>query len=251
MRRALTFCLSLLVLLTLVACGEPTPQDDPTEGTTTTTTTATTTTTNEDATTSTDEGDTIPTGLTVNTQATGAVKPDAATVGAKTITVGGKTYDFPCRVGDLMADGWYLSDKVTTDNFLAKTSTTLMGYFLYHNEASGVVSEFQMGVVYNDASTNQDLRECWLTCAAFFVNTGDQGTEDFLLPGGINKSSTAADVLAVFGEPDNNPQFEIAFAMEDQLSYHNHKDNGLTYYFAFNEDGTIYTITIDYVMEEE
>ena len=249
MKRALILCLSLFILLSLTACGETPPQSDPTPSTTTTTTT-TTTTANGDNTTSADEGDTVPSGLTVNTQATGTVTPNAADAGGKTITLGGKTYDFPCRVGDLMADGWYLSDKVTTDNFLAKTSTTLMGYYLYHNEASGVVSEFQMGVVYNEFDTNRDLRECLLTCAAFFVDTGEQGTEDFLLPGGINKSSTAADVLAVFGEPDDNSQFEVAFAMEDQLSYHNHKDSGLTYYFAFNEDGTIFSVTVDYVMEE-
>lgn len=68
---------------------------------------------------------------------------------------------------------------------------------------------------------------------------------DFVLPGGIIADSTAADVLSVFGNPNEAEGFESGYNLDDQLSYENNDKSGLSYHFTFNEDGTLYSCSIE------
>lgn len=182
--------------------------------------------------------------FTVDTTATGEIKNDAEPISSNKISLGDKTYAFPMKMSELMADGWSLSEGYEYENeFEPNTTTNLISYNLKSSDGT----EIMLDQVRNDSTTVKGIEDCVLT--GFHIDEYYFSENfDFVLPGGITKDSTAADVLSVFGDPNKTSDFKgYSYNLDDQLTYDQHSVSNICYSFTFYEDGTLSGIYIDYV----
>lgn len=176
----------------------------------------------------------------------GEVDTNAEGINSNKFTVVGTSFTLPCNTADLFNSGWHLSSNMTFDNnFEPETQTSLVSFYLYPPEEIGYSIDLRS--IYNENSENRPIEECELT-GIYLNGYSSSDDADFVLPGGITEKSTAADVLSVFGNPNDNSNFEYGYNLDDQLTYENHNNTGLTYSFTFNDDGTLYSVRIEYEM---
>lgn len=180
----------------------------------------------------------------VDTSVKGSIKDDAESINSKKIVLDGITYDLPCAVSQFFDDGYRLGKNMTfEDAFDANSTTNLVSFHMYNKDDRNFINFRQ---IFNNSDSEKTLKECLLTglqISVYDINSDD--SFDFVLPGGITKSSTAADVLEVFGNPNGNANFEYGYNLDDQLTYKNHNESHMTYHFSFNEDGTLYSLSIE------
>lgn len=175
----------------------------------------------------------------------GEIEENAEGINSNKFTVAGTSFTLPCNTSNLFDAGWTIKSNMTFDNFFeGKTETSLVSFEI---DSPDNDAEISLSSIYNDSEENKPLEECQLTGVKmdpyYFENA------DFVLPGGITKNSTAADVLSVFGNPNDNSNFEYGYNLDDQLTYENHNNTSLTYSFTFNDDGTLYSVRIEYEMQ--
>ncbi len=174
----------------------------------------------------------------VPTENKGTIK-EGVSINSNEVTISGKTYAFPVKISDLLSDGWYLSDNLEFDNeFGAKGTTSLIGFSLYHEDGS----EISLSSLYNDSDEVKKFEECILTGIEIYI----YDNVDFVFPGGITNKSTAADVLAVYGDPNETTDFDSGYNLNKQLTYVGNKETGFRISYVFNEvDGTLYAANIE------
>ncbi|MBR3974780.1 MAG: hypothetical protein IKJ88_02855 [Clostridia bacterium] len=175
----------------------------------------------------------------------GKVKEDAAAISDNKFELAGTTYTFPIKMSELFDNGWKLSDGYEYQTeFDANTQTSLISYYLVHESGIKII----LGQITNDSAEKKDIKDCILT--RFSIDTYYLETDaDFVLPGGIVPMSTAANILEVFGNPNTTTDFTMySYSMDDQLTYSKHASSNISYSFKFNDDGTLYSVHINYAV---
>ncbi len=166
-------------------------------------------------------------------------------VSSDQIVLAGKSYSFPLDLSMVFDDGWYLQEdakEVWRWEFKEETEYDLSGVSLFYDD----YSDFDVVRAYNPNQVARDLYGCQvLELRMRHFNTYVYSDFDFVLPGGITKNSTAADVLEVFGNPYTTNDFEEAESFQSALRYTNHKQTGMSFNFSFWEDGRLRSLTVE------
>ncbi len=174
--------------------------------------------------------------LEVDYETPGVVASDAAPVNSKTLVLNGVTVEMPVLVSTLVNNGWrFYSEEMGQQLVGPKTETNVMGFSLYLNDAACL----DITSVSNDADTEKPILDCHISRLVFLFDTETGAGFDFVLPGGITAGSTAADVLAIYGDVLDNESFDYVQVGKTMLYYEGHLETGLSFYFGFNEDGTL------------
>lgn len=174
----------------------------------------------------------------VDTSVKGSIKTGAESIDSNKVIINGVTYEIPCMTSELFNNGFYLSDNMTFENeFDANASTNLISFDLYNDEGNFI----DLSQIYNNSDSTKTLEECLLTELRIDVDeiTYADAAFDFVLPGGITKDSTAADILEIYGNPNSSDVFKNGYNLEHQLTYNNHNSSHMSYSFCFNDDGTL------------
>ncbi|MBR5498395.1 MAG: hypothetical protein IKV76_10495 [Clostridia bacterium] len=187
-----------------------------------------------------DDGETF----NVDTNTKGTINTDAEGIDSNKFILNDVTYELPFASAELFNNGYYISENLSfEDEFDANAATNLISFNLSHNNKTSYITLTQ---VYNDSDSFKTLKEC--TVSAFDIDFYYVHEDDnFVIPGGITKESTAANILEIFGDPNTTTEFENGYNLDDQLTYNNHKTSNISYSFTFNENGTLYSIHIDYL----
>ncbi len=249
MKKLFALLLAITMLFLLGSCTKGGNNTDTTTPENTTNQTQNTENNNEETTIQTDTNNKIVNDdgeeFIVDISNYGKVKEDAAAISDNKFELAGTTYTFPIKMSELFDNGWKLSDGYEYQTeFDANTQTNLISYYLVHESGLKIILE-QMT---NDSAEKKDIKECTLT--RFCLDTYYLETDsDFVLPGGIVPASTAANILEVFGNPNTSTDFTgYSFNLDDQLTYSKHPTSNISYSFAFNDDGTLYSVHIDYAV---
>ena len=189
--------------------------------------------------------------LEIDLSKKGDIKDDAPDINSNKIIFENKDIELPFSASVLFDNGWHFSSNTDAAEKLMKPNSTtdLISFYLYNENGD----EIMLRQAINNSDSEKRVQECDIS--AFYVDT-TQITESFgdvILPGGICLTSTAADVISVFGKPENNKYFENVYVYDDGITYENHKESGYTYSFHFyNEEdydgelnGYIHKLTIE------
>lgn len=161
---------------------------------------------------------------------------EKAPLNSKEVKLSGKTYTMPIKISDLIADGWELSAGSFKNEFKPKTKTSLVSFAMKNSEGAFV----DLIEAYNDTDSVQKLEDCLLTGFSISNLDSDSSKADFVFPGGIVKGSTAADVVSVYGDPNNSEFFtEYSYNLDKQLSYNVHKESKMSFSYVCNDDGLV------------
>ena len=175
--------------------------------------------------------------LKVDYETPGTIAEEAPGIGSKSFTLMGTTLEVPFLTSKLIENGWtFYSESVGQKMVSPETEANIMGFDMYLNDAAYLT----LGRLQNTASGEKPATECYVTKLTINMAEG----VEFVLPGGITQASTAADVLAVYGDVLENDSFDHVQVGNTMLYYAEHKDTGLSFYFGFNEDGTLSGVTI-------
>ncbi len=175
----------------------------------------------------------------VDTTVKGTIKEGASSIDNSNVVLCGKEYNFPIKISELIADGWYFSENQVIENDVDPESyARTNGIYLF----DGNGSEITIVEVYNELTEAAAIEECYISDLR--LNIEWENITDFVLPGGIIAESTAADILSVFGNPNKADGFESGYNLDDQLTYENNSASGLSFTFSFNDDGTAYSYII-------
>lgn len=192
--------------------------------------------------------------LKVDLSVKGEIKENAPDMHANQFLLNGVTVEMPIAMSSFYDLGWSIPEshyvQIKDELLEPERTTALISYFLTDPEGNKI----DLIRVVNEADTEATIDAC--AVSEFQMTTSyyqEEWFDDLILPGGICLRSTAADIIAVFGEPENNPYFNKVSVSEAGISYKDHKDNGLSYYFSFydNEDwngeleGKIYALRIE------
>lgn len=171
----------------------------------------------------------------------GKVAKNPRNLGSTTFELAGTAYTFPIKMSELHANGWTLSEGTKDKTEVnGNSSIILMGYSLVHE--SGM--KIKLSQIFNESEEKKDILECTLT--KFSVYTSDCTAEQgFVLPGGITNQSTAANILTYFGDPHGANAFANSDNYENSVYYIKHEISNLTYFFSFQEDGSLSDVEID------
>lgn len=170
----------------------------------------------------------------IDTTIRGTIEENAAAVTSSEIVLDGIKIQLPFAASVLIDNGWSFPSSATAqENLLRANATTNLISFYAYSENGDELSLLQ---AVNNADTEKSIQECDIT--SFELSTISL-TEDFgdcVLPGGISLYSTAADVLSVYGTPENNAYFETVYVYENGLRYENCKETGYSYSFRFFDE---------------
>ena len=173
----------------------------------------------------------------------GTVKEGAEAISSTKFELAGTSYTFPINMSEMFNNGWALSKGYEYETeFEANNSTNLVSYYLVHE--SGM--QISLNQITNDSSESKDIKECSLT--GFSIKKYDlAGDSDFVIPGGIVPKSTAANVISVFGNPNDAGEFsQDSYNLDEQLTYVQHNSSNISYSFSFSEDGSLYGVNIEH-----
>lgn len=173
--------------------------------------------------------------LEIDLSIRGEIRTDAPDIHTNQMILNGVTVEMPIQMSAMYASGWYMPESYyeqIKDSLLKPNKTTsLISYFLKNEEDQRI----NLLRVFNEANTEATIDSCAIS--EFSIGTNyfynDRMIADLILPGGICMKSTAADVIAVFGMPENNPYFNQVAVSESGISYYDHKDTGVSYHFSF------------------
>ncbi len=245
MKKVLAALLCVAFVISLVACGkntqgesgvEKTPTKQETKATETTKAPTEPTSAKQEATLPKEENAKIAdpedgTVLNVDIAARGEIKSNAPAMGSGEFILEGKTMQMPLSGAALANEGWHFSDNNTAKDAKLKpnTKTNLISFYIY--DADG--NEMMLEEAVNNSDTEKTVLECDITKFSIDLFGLSDTFADLILPGGICLYSKAADVIEVFGMPENNSNFESVEVYEDGIRYVEHKESGLCYYFSF------------------
>lgn len=181
--------------------------------------------------------------LTVDFNTHGEITPDAGAIETMALTLAGVTYDLPCAVSKLLDNGWrFYSDEIADQSVSADTETAVMGFNLYYGESEAVTAE--IGRLRNASTAKATVRDCVVTKLSITIPENAEDVVSFVLPGGINERSTAADVIEVFGSATDNEAFDFVQTGTTMIFYSEHKTTGASFAFNFNDDGTLTSVMV-------
>lgn len=181
--------------------------------------------------------------LTVDFKTHGEITSDAGSIETMAITLAGVTYDLPCAVSKLLDNGWrFYADEIAEQSVSAQTETSVMGFNLYYGESEVVTAE--IGRLRNDSTAKASVRDCVVTKISITIPEKAEDVVSFVLPGGINERSTAADVIEVFGSATDNEAFDFVQTGTSMLFYSEHKATGASFAFNFSDDGTLASVMV-------
>lgn len=156
---------------------------------------------------------------------------EVAPIEKSAICVAGQVYHFPVLYDCFSkSDQWSCEETAGSDSVTCRSKNNVTieigrtaGLYPEDNTVSGsVVTELKLQGNDNDHS------EAWI------------------LPGGITSASTAADVLAIYGDPNNTTHFsKDSFNTETTLIYKLQPVSRLSFSFAFSADGSIESVIIE------
>ncbi len=175
--------------------------------------------------------------FTVDLTARGEVAEDAAEITEKTVIINGHSYTLPVHYSDLIDNGWNLPEGYTFVNrYQPNTTTQLVGFFL----EDGNGGKLLIGQAKNPTDEEVGLENCLIGS----LSCNNVNTVDFVLPGGITANSTAADVIEIFGNPEDSEHFAWVSFDEDTLIYHENVASGVSFYFNFESNGRIKSFSV-------
>lgn len=150
---------------------------------------------------------------------------------ANEFVLDGITLELPFAASKLFDKGWHFSENSTAAEELLdpNTTTNLVSFYLYNSDGSSIMLEQAV----NDSDTAKPVGECDISAIGIHTYELTEAFGDLILPGGICLYSTAADVVSVYGTPENNEYFESVTVSEHGIGYIDHKDTGLSYSFHF------------------
>ncbi len=181
--------------------------------------------------------------LTVDFESHGEITPDAGTIETMSITLAGVTYSLPCAVSKLLENGWrFYSDAIADQSVDGEAHTYVMGFNLYYGESE--IATAEIGRLRNDSSAKAAVRDCFITKISINIPENAEDAISFVLPGGINECSTAADVIEVFGPATGNDAFDYVQTGTSMIFYSEHKNTGASFAFNFNKDGTLASVMV-------
>lgn len=189
--------------------------------------------------------------LTVDLTKRGKIENSAPAMNSGEFILEGVTLSLPFAASKLMDNGWHFSENSTAGEELmdAQATTNLVSFYLYDDDGNEILP---MQVI-NNADTAKTFAECEVTELKVHASEVGESFGGLILPGGICMNSTAADIIEVFGMPENNPYFDTVFVSDDGIQYIDHKETGFSYIFSFYtaEDsegelnGNIYSVMIE------
>lgn len=247
MKKLISILLCLILILSLTACGDTdantantnSAETETQEIPTTTATNGTTAATNGSTTTTAPNNATIDKvadpedGTILNTDITvrGEIKTNAPAINSGEFILEGTTMQFPFEGSALVNAGWKFSENTTAkDELLNPNSTTsLISFHLYDTDGNQVL----LYEAVNNSDSEKPVLECQISSLGINTYSLNETFGDLIFPGGICLRSTAADVLAVYGTPENNSNFERVEVSEHSIRYVENKASGLCYYFNF------------------
>ncbi len=181
--------------------------------------------------------------LKVDYETTGSVAPEAASINSATLVINGQTLQMPFTVSALTENGWHFYSEDSGQQLIsANTQASVMGFTLYWNDTPYL----DLSGVRNDSAAQKPLLECTVDTLIMDLNQENMAELEFVLPGGITKDSTAADVLAVYGDVMQNEAFDHVQVGNTMLYYVDNEQTGLSFYFGFRDDGTLKRISISF-----
>lgn len=252
------FCIlsSALLLLSLVACSnEADSSHSNIENPTTAATenldiSAATTPSTEPPASTTVSDPTSGTVLNVDLTVRGEIKEDAPNIHANQLILEGNSVEMPIPISALNDMGWTLPEakyNVLKDRLLKpQRTTTFVSADLKDEDGNSITLQR----VYNSFSEEKHFGDCALSEFLLWDHNINDTFDGIILPGGICMNSTAADVIAVFGKPENNPYFARVSVSESGISYYDHIDTNVSYVFSFHDadagqrNGQIYCLHI-------
>lgn len=180
--------------------------------------------------------------LMVDYETPGTIAEDAPDIASTTLVIHGVSLEMPFQTSALVDSGWtFYSEDVGQQMVAANTEASMMGFSMYLNETAYV----DLGSVINNDASQKPVLECSVTRLTInLLDSMEDDGFDFVLPGGITKDSTAADVLAAYGDVLENENFEYVQVGNTMLYYADQKESGLNFYFGFHEDGTLDCVTV-------
>ncbi len=192
--------------------------------------------------------------LKINLSVKGEIKENAPDMHANQFLLNGVAVEMPIAISSFYDLGWSIPEshyvQIKDELLEPERTTSLISYYL----TDTVGNKIELIRVVNEADTEATIDAC--AVSEFIMHTSyyqEEWFDGLILPGGISLKSTAADIIAVFGEPENNPYFNKVSVSESGISYKDHKDNGLSYHFSFYDsedgsgelDGKIYALRIE------
>ena len=241
MKKVLAIILCLALVITLAACGKntesmPDNEQSPTKQETTATTAVneeqteiTTATSPKEIGKITDPED--GTVLDVDLSIRGEIKDNAPSLNSGDFILEGKTMQLPLAGSALTDEGWHFSENGTAKDTKLKpnTTTNLVSFHIY--DADG--NEMLLYQAVNDSDSEKSALECQISSFGVDTFSLNESFGDLVLPGGICLFSKAADVIEVFGTPENATNFERVEVFEHSIRYVEHNESGLCYTFSF------------------
>ena len=169
--------------------------------------------------------------LDVDLNVRGEIKSNAPALNAGELILEGTTMQFPFAGSALTDKGWHFSENSTAkDAVLDPNSTTnLVSFYIYDSDGNSLL----LRQAINVSDSAKPVLECQISsfrADTFFLY---ENFGDLVLPGGICLFSKAADVIEVFGTPENNRNFERVEVFEHSIRYVENKESGLCYDFGF------------------
>lgn len=169
--------------------------------------------------------------LDVDLNVRGEIKSNAPAMNSGEFILEGTAMQIPFAGSVLSDKGWHFSENNSAkDTVIDPNSTTnLVSFYVY--DADG--NEILLYQAINDSDAVKPVLECQISSFAVDTFSLNETFGDLILPGGICLYSKAADVIEVFGAPENNSNFERVEVFEHGIKYVENKESGLCYYFSF------------------
>ena len=182
---------------------------------------------------------TAPVGLSCDITNEGTVSDQAPALGAYAFISDGETYTLPLPVSTLTEKGLYHTVPEEDNSFKAQLQYKLLtGFSLYRKTDNEESVVFRIYSLSNPSAEPQPVENCKLTGVEFRPSY-----TDWVLPGGITKQSTAANVLRIYGVPGKNANAPFTDGRVGKVSSDSYLKysaaDGMVVEFYFNEDGTI------------
>ena len=174
-----------------------------------------------------EDGTTLDVDLTVR----GEIKSNAPAMNSDEFILEGTTMQLPFAGSVLTNQGWHFPEYTSAiDTVIDPNSTTnLISFSVYDTDGN----EMLLYQAVNDSDSAKPVLECQISSFAADTLSLNETFGDLILPGGICIYSTAADVIEIFGTPENNSDFESVYVYESGIYYVENKVSGLCYYFSF------------------
>ncbi len=169
--------------------------------------------------------------LDIDLAVRGEIKSNAPAMNSGEFILEGVTMQLPFAGSALSDKGWQFSENSTAKDAVIdpKSTTNLISFYIYDTDGN----EMMLYQAINESDSAKPVLECQISSFEVDTFSLNQAFGDLILPGGICLYSTAADVIEIFGTPENNSNFENVYVYEHGIYYVENKESGLCYYFSF------------------